>query len=449
MNKTIRKILFAACLFLSVVIFVGCDKTTDPDNYEWKTPQTDSLKLKAAYEGKEFIKDGIGEVTPIRYVDGDTTMVKTANGQQVTIRYNGVNTPESTYRIDPWGFAASKYNKSAFAEALAAGAKIVLETENMDNRVDSTGVRYLAWVWFVYPNGDSRLLNLELAELGYAQVKSAAGTRYESYFTKAVSEITNLRLRIYGELDPDYDYSNDAKSMTIREIREQFGTAEAIDDSREAFTPPLIKVSGVIVRKNGYHAYLQQYDEETNQYYGIYVYAGYTDYVELALGALVEITAKPGYYYGSLQITDLTASKIKVHSFNAKDRIEVTDETCDSINDIYAYDKIGTLVKVGGLTVTGFNDSDATSATTLYCQYTDKDGKTQRLNVRIDQNTALYDPETGQQILTGEYFVGKTFESIIGIVAYYNGAQSAPDNDYANGHIQLALTSMDDVVFAE
>ena len=83
-------------------------------------------------------------------------------------------------------------------------------------------------------------------------------------------------------------------------------------------------------------------------------------------------------------------------------------------------------------------------AATLYCEYIDDNGKKQQFNVRVDQSVALIDPETGTQILSGQYFVGKTFKSLTGIVCYYNGD---PDNvEYANGHLQIALTDMADVV---
>ncbi|MBS5853338.1 MAG: thermonuclease family protein [Bacilli bacterium] len=449
-----KKILLSIFVLIGLFVFVSCDNTNKnnytSDNYDWKTPQTDKLKLTQSYEGKDFIEDGIGEVTPIRYVDGDTTIFKTSNGIQFTVRYNGINTPESTYRIEPWGFAASTYNKKKFETELASGAKVVLQAEDLTQRLDTTG-RYLAWVWFVYPDGDSRLLNLELAEYGYAFVKSADGTQYGKYFTDAIFDISIKKLRIYGEVDKDYDYSTEAKEMSIKEIRETYGTEEAIDASRNGFTSPLIKVSGVVVRKNGQtNAYIQQYDDSTGKYYGIYVYGGYNSISKLIEGAYVQITAKVGYYYGSLQITDLTSdSKIKVYTFDAKDQIAVIDETCDSINDIRAYDKIGTLVKVNNLKVTGYKDANNSSAITLYCEYQDTKGQTQRLNVRIDQNVLLKDPITGSQILSGSYFTGKTFSSITGIVTYYNGATAEPENNYANGHIQLALTTMNDVVFAE
>lgn len=449
-----KKILFSILLLLGVVFVASCEYTNTQytsDTYDWKTPETDNLKLTQEWEGKEFIKDGIGEVTPVRYVDGDTTVFKDSSGFEFTARYNGINTPESTYRIEAWGFAASKYNKSAFIKALSEGAKVVLQTENMLERTDSTGIRYLAWVWFVYPNGDSRLLNLELAELAYAQAKSADGTQYYNSFLEVTKVLSKYTLRVWGEKDPDYDYSTEAKEMTIREIRETYGTAEALDKYNNGeFASPLIKVSGVVVRNNGEkNAYIQQYDAENGQYYGIYVYGGYNAITNLIEGCYVQITARVGYYYGSLQITDvLSDSKIKIYNYDL-DQIVVTEEKIDDINDIYAYQKIGSLVTIHNLTINSCNDSDNNTSTTLYGTYVDDNGKSQKFNVRIDQAIKLVDPETGNQILTGNYFVGKTFASITGIVTYYNGATDAPNNSYENGHIQLALTTMDDVVFAE
>ena len=87
-----KKILLSIFVLIGLFVFVSCDNTNKnnytSDNYDWKTPQTDKLKLTQSYEGKDFIKDGIGEVTPIRYVDGDTTIFKTSDGTQFTARYN-------------------------------------------------------------------------------------------------------------------------------------------------------------------------------------------------------------------------------------------------------------------------------------------------------------------------------------------------------------------------
>ncbi len=453
-----KKIIIPIVLLLSLVALGSCKKckkdngkTYTSETYSWETKETDKLKLTQDYKGKDFIKDGIGEVTPVRYVDGDTTVFKTASGEQFTTRYNGINTPESTYRIEPWGYAASKYNKTRYAEELQKGTKIVLQTEDMATRLDSTGQRYLAWIWFISPDGNTRLFNLEMAELGYAHVKSASGTQYEKAFTNAIFDISIYKLRIYGETDPEYDYSNAAKEMSIKQIREQYGTEEAVNtNSVDGFTSPLIKITGVVVRKQGQtNAYIQQYDEETNQYYGIYVYGGYNSISKLIIGAKVEVTGKIGYYNGSLQLTDITSdSNIKVFSFSHKDEITVVKEKIEELDNIYAYAKIGTLVQIENLKVLYVDPSDKNASANIVCQYTTSTGEKKQFNIRIDSSVTLINPETGKQLSSKnykEYFEGKTFKSITGVVNYfkYDG-----EPNYSDGNLQLALTDMTDVVFA-
>ncbi len=460
MKKMFKKLFIFLFTITCLVAIVGCDKSDNNDDnkytsetYSWKTPQTDSLKLTESYVGKNFIKDGIGEVSKVvRYVDGDTTIFQLASGEQITVRYNGINTPESTYRVEPWGFAASAYNKNLYKDALKNGAKIVLQTESLTERLDSTGTRYLAWIWLVYPNGDSRLVNLELAEKGYAQVKNPG--QYSKYFNDAIYDISvKYGLRVYGEKDPNYDYSTTAKEMTIREIREQYGTKEAVNDATAngGITSPLIKISGLVVRKNGNsNAYIQQYDQETGEYYGMYVYGGYNSISKLFVGSYVQVTGKIGYYYGSLQITDVTSdSKITLLSAPDETQIMTLDKTIDEIDDIYNYKNIGNLVTIQNLRVTGYKDSDNNSSFTVYCKYTNLSGQEKQFNIRVDSLVKLVNPETGEQILSGKYFEGKTIASITGIVNYYNGATTAPGTNYENGHIQLGLSSLNDVTFAD
>ena len=173
-----KNILKSLLVFLLLFVVVGCtvpggntnggnnqggNQNQNPfeDNYDYKTPETDKLKLTEDYKGKDFIQDGIGEVTISQFVDGDTANFRTKNGKNFTARFLGVNTPESTYKVEPWGFAASKHTKNVLKNAY----KIVLQCDDINDRVDSTGERYLSWVWLIDENGDSRLLNLELVVL--------------------------------------------------------------------------------------------------------------------------------------------------------------------------------------------------------------------------------------------------------------------------------------------
>lgn len=121
--------------------------------------------------------------------------------------------------------------------------------------------------------------------------------------------------------------------MTIKEIRETYGTEEAVNENTgvngdSSFVSPLIKVTGVVAKKSGSaNAYIQQYDAEDDQYYGIYVYGGYNSITNLIEGCSVQITGKIGYYYGSLQITDINSdSQISILSPVDKNQIVTREE---------------------------------------------------------------------------------------------------------------------------
>jgi endonuclease YncB( thermonuclease family) len=458
MKKKIFSLVIVFLFTLSLTfILSSCDTTTTNNppatTFEDITPVADKVTLTENYAGKDFQTDGIGVATVSRYVDGDTVVFKTANSKEdFTVRFQGIDTPESTYRIDPWGFAASTYTKTQLKQAIDSGATIVLQCEDMTERMDSNGTRWLSWVWIVNQDGTSHLLNLQICELGYAYAK-ADGTRYSKTFIEAIQRVSSARKRIYGETDPNYDYSKKGKEVTIKQIHELYGTQEKVEaymksDSENSAAGTLVVLNGIVVRKNGNkNAYIQQYDADDNQYYGIYVYGGYNNITKLEVGYSVQITAKIGYYYGSLQITDVTNDNaIKVYSFNQIDNTKAveTDPSTLSIND---YSCIGKLVEIKNLTVTGHKDSTTGGhAFTIYTSYTDSTGATHRLDIRVDGQIELKD-SAGKIITSGAFFDGKVISSIKAIVGYYNGDPKS--TSYAAGNIQLLLTEMADIEFAE
>ncbi|MCK5761459.1 MAG: thermonuclease family protein, partial [Candidatus Izimaplasma sp.] len=123
-----------------------------PANIELNTDYTDALVMNFTYADSNFIADGIGEVTLSRCIDGDTAIFNEGS-THFTVRFLGIDTPESTYKFDPWGKAASQFT----CDKLENATTIVLEWDSgAETRTDGNG-RYLGWVWY-----DGRLLNLEL-----------------------------------------------------------------------------------------------------------------------------------------------------------------------------------------------------------------------------------------------------------------------------------------------
>lgn len=408
--------------------------------FNYETPVTDSITLTADYKGKNFLEDGIGEVTVQQFVDGDTTIFKCGN-QSITIRYQGIDTPESTYKVEPWGFAASKHTK----EALKNAKTIVLQTDNGKpgkENVDTTGNRYLAWVWV-----DGRLLNLELVELGLANSKASA-TSLSAEFIEALGPVSQAKARIYGEKDPDYDYSKTYTEISLKDLHLTYGTDEAILNSKDVGKK--VKVSGIVTRMIGTNsAYIQQTaDYDGNgvlETYGVYLYGGYNLNNKLAVGYSVIVSGTIGYYNGSLQISSVVENRTSVQSFNDLDNIQIPE-----VEDLKTYlsdevHNLGNIIKVTTpLKITSYYDAknDSSNATTLTAEYYDLNNKKQTVTIRIDNNITLLDSE-GKRIDSGAYFMGKTFNTFICVLGYYDPS----DNGVHDGNVQLMLTRMEDIEY--
>ena len=82
------------------------------------------------------------------FVDGDTTHFNmpenSISGNVLKARYLAINTPESTGQIEEWGKKASNFTKSK----LSSATSIIIESDNDKWNLDSTGSRYLVWVWY-------------------------------------------------------------------------------------------------------------------------------------------------------------------------------------------------------------------------------------------------------------------------------------------------------------
>ena len=118
-------------------------------------------------------------VTVHSFVDGDTTHFNVpttiVDSGVLKARYLAINTPESTGKIEEWGKKASNYTR----ERLSKATSIIIESDNGRWNLDSTGGRYLVWVWYrTSENEDYRNLNIELLQNGLGIASSTANNRY-------------------------------------------------------------------------------------------------------------------------------------------------------------------------------------------------------------------------------------------------------------------------------
>ena len=107
------------------------------------------------------------EVTVKQFVDGDTTHFHVPSSVFSTgvlkARYAAINTPESTGKIEEYGKKAAAFTK----EKLSAATSIIVESETAEWNPDSTGSRFLVWIWYkTADSGDYRNLNIEILQYG-------------------------------------------------------------------------------------------------------------------------------------------------------------------------------------------------------------------------------------------------------------------------------------------
>ena len=168
------KIFISALSAALIAIPVFCAACEGPESKEPEfVDYVSELKLDLTSETKKQ------EVDVRLYIDGDTTHFdpksSTITGYDpsdfektqgyIKARYLAINTPESTGKIEPWGKKASDFTHNK----LATAQTIIVESDDGSWNVDSTGERYMLWVWYK-PEGatDYRNLNVEILQEGLA-----------------------------------------------------------------------------------------------------------------------------------------------------------------------------------------------------------------------------------------------------------------------------------------
>ncbi len=429
---TMRK---SICILLSLLLILLCAPVTaeapaEPVDYAGQ------LRLNMASETVKV------EATVKTFIDGDTTHFYaegvTENGI-IKARYLAVNTPEVTGKIEEYGKAAAAYTRNALTGAVS----IILESDDGRWNVDSTGERYLVWVWYK-PTEDSeyRCLNLELLQNGLCIANSTANNRYGSTCMAALNQARALKLNIYsGKRDPDF-YYGDAIELTLREVRTNL---EAYNGMKVAFT-------GVVTMNSSNAVYVENYDAESGLYYGMSVYYGYglsgTGLNILSVGNEVRIVGTLQYYEagGTWQVSGLTYRMMKPKDPGNIQKLSeghapayVLTDAATFANGMvtleeeqgerlfpYAQLAVATSIEMHGLTVqdvytTDNEDSSSNGAMTLTCV---QDG------VTVYVRTAVLTDEQGQRV-TAEALLGRTID-VRGVVDFYDGQHQIKVLTYNN-----------------
>ena len=241
------------------------------------------------------------------YVDGDTTHFTVSDSAFpygiLKARYIGINTPESTGKVEPWGKQASRFTR----EKLEGAAGIIVESDTGEWNTDSTGSRQLVWVWYTPDGTHWRNLNIELLQEGLAIANSSAQNRYGDTCMAAIAQARSAGLRVYSaERDPEF-YYGDAVEVTLRELRLNAGFYEGVK----------VAFEGVVTVNHSNSVYVEALDGETGLHFGLPVYYGYNlsggGMEILRAGNLVRIIGTFQYYEagGAWQVAGITYRMMK------------------------------------------------------------------------------------------------------------------------------------------
>lgn len=373
------------------------------------------------------------QVTVKTFVDGDTVHFFVPETVQesgvLKARFLGVDTPEVTGKIEEYGKRAALFTRNKLENAVS----IIIESEDSRWNKDSTGERYLVWVWYKdSEDAPYRNLNIELMQNGLASPKSTASTRYGDTCMKALDQAKKQKLSVYsGQKDPDF-YYGDAVELTLKELR----------CNPQAYNGIKVAFNGIITMNSNNSVFVEAYDAETDMYFGMSVYYGYAlngkGLEILHVGNEVRIVGTVQYYEAgnTWQVSDLNYRMMKpkdpgniqklseghapsyvltdAHTFN-HGKVTVQGEEETFVFD-YAPMAVATSVEMKGLKVeqvytTKDEDSSSNGAMTLTCRSGEEEIQV-RTAVFYDENRAL---------ITQEEYLGKVID-VKGIVDYYDGA---------------------------
>lgn len=304
------KLIFS--IFVAVVLLAGLlaceeDNNTKLDMNVVYSDITNSCKLTLDYENGHFFNTGVGKAELRSVADGDTASFALEDGTYFRIRFYGIDTPESTGKVQKWGKAASMFTKAALENAY----EIVIESSTGKEPVtDSYGERYLGYIWYRNSATDEfKNLNLHLVENGYSQnnCQNTINYKYYSYFEKAEKFAEKGKLRTWGH-DKDELFSDKAIATDLRELNKDiyaFYNEELAVGSKISFDAIMIALS---VGDSGTHMWTAAQIID-GVVYTFDIYGGYDSSTVnsscLKVGNLYHVEGYVDNYYGKFQINGL------------------------------------------------------------------------------------------------------------------------------------------------
>lgn len=455
--KNFLKLLTISLALMLLFTFFACternnsssDDIIDPVNY------VSQLKLDLNSATAKT------EATVKIYIDGDTTHFNVpetvVQGGVLKARYLAINTPESTGKVEPYGKVASDFTKSKLKEATS----IILESDNSTWNADSTGTRYLVWIWYkTATSSEYRNLNLEILQNGLCIGNSTLNNIYGETCMSALNQAKAMKLNLYsGKEDPTF-YYGEAIPMTLKELRLNMTD----------YLQKTVAVEGVITRFYNDGVYFEDYDEESDMYFGMYAYysksanARILDLMEI--GNRVRLVGTVTEFQSSYQISGLIYDKYKPDSLGNCKLLSQGNEASYRVTTVedylgkkditvyvpdeenpeqtvekqltldYAELALYTTVTVNNLKITKTYATKSENplsngAVTITCDY---NGKT------VTVRTMPFKDENKELIGKDYYTIGKTI-NVRGVIEYY-----VPEGQ-TTGTYQIKVYKLSDVIF--
>lgn len=252
-----------------------------------------SIKLEYDYVNRDFYKDGIGQVSLKTAIDGDTAHfapdVTTTSRENIKARFFGVDTPESTGKVQPYGRPASNFTKEKLLNADENGTIVVSSAQDgygLPNP-DSTGERYVSLIWIHEtkknaPFDELVLLNLWIVQEGLSWVKNVGDMpQYVDTFYAAEDQAEVFKKNLFsGEDDPSYNYG-DYEDVSLLDIKKELEKTLQDPNYVNPYDNMKIRVVGTVAGYANHILYIQNfYSQEEGarspdgEYAGINIFTG-------------------------------------------------------------------------------------------------------------------------------------------------------------------------------
>ena len=392
-----------------------CVVLEDPSARLTETPITDSLTFpyESDYASKDFqeTKSGIayGKAVLGTVTDGDTMSFTTVNGNFIKCRLVGINTPESTAKVEAWGVKASAFAKDVLSSAVDW---CLVNDIDAYGKTDSTSSqRSLAFVWYKTKDGKWRNYNLECVEQCFSRsfLFQDSALKYLSSFEKADDAGKKCKIRVYGTTDPDFKGSDEVQQVTAYYVRhhyDEIGSSYASGSSGK-----YLYIEGIVVGMIGDNLVIRDVSRDPEQDEDdplecIYAYAGFGS----SLATKVDIG-------------DLACFYCRTSKFPAgTDNIQLTDmNSSTSSSDphrFYAYAPASAKYKQTVGDITFGKDLDPVDLTgkeiTQTSDFDDNFGQYVKVNVTVRNATYEQDDE-GETVEINSYYK-ETYNASTGLL---------------------------------